>query len=262
MNYQNDGTATLLDQSNLSDEAVGFSYRDVNAEKGDRFQSVTNWVSDADMNTNPNGAVIRDGSRMSIAPGEHRAGDLVMINGMEIPYETAKHMGYLGATQGQPQAQPSGEFTNAQAEFYGDAENADEVEPHAFSGMDLLKGQLDLATDGNGETALNGFIGDVIENGELSSDSVAQAKAMGFSDEMIAQQYEAVVEAGERALSEALNTGDGLEADRVELLAHIYENGAAEDAKLVSQLWAGTALGYLSPSEIVSHFDALAERYA
>lgn len=258
MTHQTDGAETLNNQSNLSNDDMGFSSYDHDAVKAaeGRYSKHTNWVSDEDMNNNPNN-VIRDGSRVSAAAG-YKAGDIVMVNGMEIPFETAQDMGLI-ASPNAPQAQPQ---VNPELSPEDLADQAPEDTPNHFEGTDLVKAQWDMQTNGEGMAALNEFAGDFVENGELTQASFDKAMGEhGVSENMMSNQFSQVQDIGNNAVYNALEVGDSLGVERMEFLSHIHETGTSADAKLVRSVIAGAALGHLSTNDIIAHFDTLADKY-
>lgn len=258
-NYSNDGAATLNNQTNIHNEDMGFSSHDqavVKAVDG-RFTKHVNYISDEEMNNNP-ANVIRDGSRVS-AGGGFQAGDLVLVNGMEIPAQTAIDMGLI-ANPNEPQL--SHDVAQGEHSIEDKIDQAPEQERQALEGTDLLIAQMDMQTEGKGIETLNDLAGDIVEEGFLTDETYERAMSQfGLSEASVNAFQDQATEAGNAAVYDSLEVGDGLGVERMEMLQFIHDNGTAQDARTVRQMIAGAGLGHLGKSEVVDMFDALYGKY-
>ncbi|WP_173488218.1 MULTISPECIES: hypothetical protein [unclassified Aliiroseovarius] len=243
-------------ESNFAtDNELVSSARNITGEKiaKGHFHKHDNWISDEEMG-NDLDVVVRGGSRQYVN-GEHRPNDIIMIEGIEVEYETAVSLGLVTNLEGQR--------VTPQEVFEAAAENAERPSDAPLEGTDLLAAQIDMATDGNAENVLNTFASDIVENGEIGEAGLDYAaRHLGMNEQVVHEQYEAMREVGGDNILEALEVGDGLGHDRVDFLVDRFENGNPAEQKLVRQMWTAAALGKMDASELQQHFDQLYSPYA
>ncbi|WP_425051160.1 hypothetical protein [Psychromarinibacter sp. S121] len=249
------GDYVAMPHDNLApDNEMGFTARDYANEKAAKghFTKHTNWISDSEMQSNPN-AVIHNGSRV-YSDGTYQPGDLIMIDGMEVGCETAVSLGLI-ASDGEPHSSPH-------ADFMADAENAQEATDGPLEGADLLRAQLDMASGGNSDAVLNTFASDIVTNGTISDDGMRYAaKELGMGEKSVEERFSAMQRFGGERLMEALDAGDGLGLERVNFLVERHQNGHPDEQRLVRQMWTAAALGKLSQDELQGYFTQLHKPY-
>lgn len=242
-------------ESNLTEREMGASSRNVDAERIQEgtFGSASTHVPDHVMNNNPD-MVQRDGARIH-AGGEFQDNDLIRIDGVEMQYSMARDLGMVA------DASQSNDLT-PQEQFQADAETHEEPQDQTLQGVDLIKAQVDLATDGAGDQVLDLVAQDVVVNGAISEEGLAYAKnTLGMDEKTVTAQIDEMTDLGGAGLSRILETGDGSGAERIEFLVDRYEHGSPKEAQAVAALWASVALGRLTDAQVISQFDKLAAPY-
>lgn len=251
---QHGNTVPAHSHNLVADNEMRSTSRDATEERAQQgyYSKHTNWISDEEMEANPN-AVIRNGSRIHI-DGNHQPGDVVLVEGMEVEYATAVSLG--------PIENPGERIVSPHDDFAADSENTDETDDGPLTGAELLSAQLDMATDGRGDEALDVFATDIVINGEISEKGIEfAARQLGMNEQVVQEQFEAMQMLGGENLEDALEVGDGLGADRVQFLVDRAEHGSPAEQQLVRQIWTAAALGKMSKGELQRHFDKVYKPY-
>lgn len=228
--------------------------RDVQAEKvaDGRYSKVSTYINDDEANNNPN-VITRDGSRQHVSGG-YRPDDIVRVGGMDMQYETAVSLGLI---QGDT-------VTTPQERFMADSENnpneapADPRPPAA----QLLEAQIELAMGDAAPAVLDTFAKDIVTYGDLSEEGFAFAQSrLGMSEQAVRSIYSEMQEAGGEVLSDFMEVGDGLGAERIEFLVDRSEFGTRQEQEIVRGLWIKAATGKLTREAATKAFDKLYAPY-
>lgn len=228
--------------------------RDVQAEKiaDGRYTKATTHVSDEEANNNPN-IVMRDGSRQ-YASGGHKPDDIVRVGGMDMTYEMAVSMGLLEGEHG----------VTPQEHFAADSENnpndapADPRPPAA----QLLEAQIELAMGDAAPAVLDTFAKDIVTFGDVSEEGYHFAQTrLGMDEQAVRSIYSEMQEVGGDVLSDFMEVGDGLGAERLEFLVDRAEFGTRQEQEIVRGLWVKAATGKLTREEATKAFDKLYAPY-
>ncbi len=258
MTHAIDATGNVVTQVSALTENndLQFSARDLTAEKVAKGQrnKATTFIDDEVANNNPD-VIIRDGSRQH-ANGDYQPTDLVLINGMEVPYETAVSTGLIKGDN----------FISAIDEFNADAENYNEAEaPYDVRSeeLKLVEGQLEVALGDKAGEAMELFSNDVVVNGEISDAGLDYAqKTLGMNSDSVQEIVSDLTDAGGATLQSYLDTGDGLEVDRINFLVDLSTNGSNREQSIIRQLWVDAAMGNLSREQAIQRFDDIAIDYS
>ncbi len=250
------GNVVKQDSALAENNDLQFTARDLTAEKVAKGQrnKATTFIADDVANNNPD-VIIRDGSRQYI-DGDYQPTDLVLIDGMEIQYETAVSAGLIKGDS----------FTSAADEFYADAENQNIVEvaeDTRSEELKLVEGQLEIALGDKAGEAMGLFSNDVVVNGEISEAGLEYAKRnLGMDAASVQEIVSDLTDAGGVTLQSYLDTGDGREVDRINFLVDLSTNGSNREQSIIRQLWVDAAMGNLSQAEAIQRFDDIAKDYS
>jgi len=229
--------------------------RDLTAEKiaKGHFNKGSTYISDEDANNNLD-IVTRDGSRFHVN-GDYKADDLVMIKGMEVPYDMAVSMGLIKGDN----------FVSPEEAFRADAENINEpvvpqdTRPEAFQ---LVEGQVEISLGDKAGDAMELFTSDMILNGELSDAGLEFAKNnLGMKPESVQETIAELVEVGGQTLLSHLEVGDDLGSERINFLVDLSENGSTKERQTIRKLWTEAATGKLTRDMAMEIFDGIAVNY-
>jgi hypothetical protein len=254
-NFNTSASEADLPTSNLvSDNEMGFSARDVTAEKRAMgyFNQGSTALPEGLANDNPN-VVVRDGVRQYVN-GDYRSDDRLVIQGIEMTHETAVSLGLIqGNTLGSP-----GDDQGSNPENTG-AEVQQDTRPERAQ---LLDAQLELSFGERAPEVLEVFGRDVIENGEIGPSGLDFArKTMGMPEAAVREIYEDMREAGSQVMADYMEIGDGRGWERIEFLADIAENGTKREREEVRRIWFKAATGKLSRQDATRAFDRLYNPY-
>lgn len=249
---------SFVSNLNANDE-LSFSARDVDAEKISQghFARASTRISDNEAMNNMR-VVIRDGSRQYVN-GDYKPTDLVNIEGMEVPYETAVSLGLIQgntfasqpepkATQGQPQDTPQ--------------EATSKAIDAPLQGADLLKAQLELAVGDNASAVLDTFGEDIVSTGGISEAGYQYAQEkLGMNERSANALYEDMLETGSQTMASFMEHGDALGMERMSFLVDLAENGTNEEQAIVRNLWFQAATGKLTKASASDAFNYLYAPY-
>ncbi|MDW4548256.1 hypothetical protein R5H32_02695 [Defluviimonas sp. D31] len=246
--------------SNLThDNDFRAATRNVDAERqaNGHFARSSNYISDDDANNNIR-VVTRDGSRQYVEGG-YQPTDIIKIEGMEVPYETAVSLGLIqphNGAQGDQWAEP-------QEHFEQPLGAQPQEEQSALDGANLLHAQLELAVGGNADAVLATFGDDIVTNGEISEEGFRYAQdKLGMSEGSARALYDEMQESGSQTLADFMEVGDSLGMERMEFLVELAERGNRDEQAIVRNLWFQAATGKLTREGAAEAFDYLYAPYA
>lgn len=246
---------TVSYTSNLAqDNELRGTGRDVQGEKvaAGRYNKVTSYIGDDEANNNPN-VIVRDGSRQHVSGG-YQPGDIVRVGGMDMEYDMAVSLGLI---QGDT-------VTSPQERFAADSENNPNEAPTDTRPLaaQLLEAQIELVMGDATPAVMDTFTKDIVSFGELSEEGFAFAQSkLGMNEQAVRSIYTEMQEVGGDVLSDFLEVGDGLGAERIGFLVDRAEYGTRQEQEIVRSLWVKAATGKLTRAAAAQALDKLYKPY-
>jgi hypothetical protein len=106
------------------------------------------------------------------------------------------------------------------------------------------------------------FTKDIVTFGDLSDEGFAFAQSkLGMNEQAVRSIYSEMQEVGGSVLSDFLEVGDGLGADRIDFLVDRAEYGTRQEQEIVRSLWVKAATGKLTREAAAKAFDKLYQPY-
>lgn len=106
------------------------------------------------------------------------------------------------------------------------------------------------------------FAKDIVTFGDLSEEGFAFAQTrLGMSEQVVRSIYAEMQEAGGQVMSDFMEVGGGLGADRIDFLVDRAEYGTRQEQEIVRGLWVKAATGKLTRAAATQAFDKLYAPY-